>query len=290
MAANLAGGTHHAHAAHGEGFCVFNDAAVATRVLQREGAVERVAVVDLDVHQGNGTAALFATDPSVFTFSVHGAKNYPFRRERSSLDVELPDGADDGVFLSALDLYLPSVLRDFAPDLVLYLAGADPFLDDRFGRLCAHPGGAGRARPAGAGGVPGAGDPRRPLDGGRLRAGYRGHRGHPRAHPPHRRRPLRRGGLRREGEPGHRHLGAVLRAESHPVAGAELPPHVGERDRLPARGECAELVTRPTGFPVSGWKSGARGAGAGASPRRRPRRWRFTCPRCAIRTITSCPV
>lgn len=135
VAANLAGGTHHAHAAHGEGFCVFNDAAVATRVLQREGAVRRVAVVDLDVHQGNGTAALFATDPSVFTLSVHGAKNYPFRRERSSLDVELPDGADDEVFLAALDLHLPSVLHDFAPDLVLYLAGADPYRDDRFGRL-----------------------------------------------------------------------------------------------------------------------------------------------------------
>lgn len=135
IAVNLAGGTHHAYAGHGEGFCVFNDAAVAIRVLQQERAAERVAVVDLDVHQGNGTAAIFATDPTVFTFSVHGAKNYPFHRERSSLDVELPDGADDELFLSALELHLPALLREFQPDLVLYLAGADPFLDDRFGRL-----------------------------------------------------------------------------------------------------------------------------------------------------------
>lgn len=135
VAVNLAGGTHHAHAGHGEGFCVFNDAAVAVRVLQDEGRVERVAVVDCDVHQGNGTAAIFATDPSVFTFSVHGAKNYPFRRERSTLDVGLPDGADDELFLAALELHVPAILREFRPQLVIYLAGADPFHDDRFGRL-----------------------------------------------------------------------------------------------------------------------------------------------------------
>jgi acetoin utilization deacetylase AcuC-like enzyme len=135
IAANLAGGTHHAHAGHGEGFCVFNDAAVALRVLQREGALRRAAVIDCDVHQGNGTAAIFATDPSVFTFSIHGARNYPFRRERSSVDVELPDGAGDELFLAALDLHLPRLLDEFRPELVIYLAGADPYHTDRFGRL-----------------------------------------------------------------------------------------------------------------------------------------------------------
>jgi len=135
VAVNLAGGTHHAHAGHGEGFCVFNDAAVATRVLQRDGAVARVAILDLDVHQGNGTAAIFATDPSVFTLSVHGARNFPFRKARSTLDVELPDRADDETFLAAVETYVPQVLAEFRPDLAIYLAGADPFEDDRFGRL-----------------------------------------------------------------------------------------------------------------------------------------------------------
>ncbi|HEX7242009.1 MAG TPA: histone deacetylase [Longimicrobiaceae bacterium] len=135
VAANLAGGTHHAYPGHGEGFCVFNDAAVAIRVLQREGRIRRAAVLDCDVHQGNGTAAVFAADPSVFTFSVHGARNYPFRKERSTLDVELPDGAGDDVFLAALELHVPGLLADFRPDLAVYLAGADPWRDDRFGRL-----------------------------------------------------------------------------------------------------------------------------------------------------------
>lgn len=135
IAANLAGGTHHSHAAKGGGFCVFNDAAVAIRVLQREGRIERVAVVDCDVHQGDGTAAIFATDPSVFTFSMHGAKNYPFRREASSLDVELADGASDTAFLDALRAALPQILDGFQPDLVIYLAGADPYENDRLGRL-----------------------------------------------------------------------------------------------------------------------------------------------------------
>jgi acetoin utilization deacetylase AcuC-like enzyme len=135
VAANLAGGTHHAHAAHGEGFCVFNDAAVAVRVLQREGRASRVAILDCDVHQGNGTAAIFATDPSVFSFSIHGARNYPFRRERSTLDVDLPDGTGDDAYLSALELHVPALLESFRPDLVIYLAGADPYLDDRYGRL-----------------------------------------------------------------------------------------------------------------------------------------------------------
>jgi acetoin utilization deacetylase AcuC-like enzyme len=135
IAVNLAGGTHHACPDHGEGFCVFNDAAVAIRVLQREGRIQRAVVIDCDVHQGNGTAAAFRADPSVFTFSIHGAKNFPFRKERSSLDVELPDGAGDDVFLAALELHVPHILHDFRPDLAVYLAGADPWREDRFGRL-----------------------------------------------------------------------------------------------------------------------------------------------------------
>ncbi len=132
---NLAGGTHHAFADRGEGFCVFNDVAVATRLLQREGRVRRVAVVDLDVHQGNGTAHLFADDPDVFTFSVHGEGNYPFHRERSRLDVELPDATADAAYLDALDAHLEAVLDEAAAELVFYLAGADPYAGDRFGRL-----------------------------------------------------------------------------------------------------------------------------------------------------------
>jgi acetoin utilization deacetylase AcuC-like enzyme len=135
IAVNLAGGTHHAAPDHGEGFCVFNDAAVAVRALQAEGRIRRAAVLDCDVHQGNGTAAAFLTDPTVFTFSIHGARNFPFRKERSSLDVELPDGAGDDVFLAALELHVPPILEDFRPDLAIYLAGADPWRDDRFGRL-----------------------------------------------------------------------------------------------------------------------------------------------------------
>lgn len=134
-AVNLAGGTHHAYPDHGEGFCVFNDAAVAIRVLQQAGEIGRAVVLDCDVHQGNGTAAIFAADPSVFTFSIHGARNYPFRKERSSLDVELPDGAGDDAFLAALELHVAHVLAAFRPDLAVYLAGADPFHQDRFGRL-----------------------------------------------------------------------------------------------------------------------------------------------------------
>lgn len=135
VALNLAGGTHHAHAAHGEGFCVFNDAAVAIRVLQVAGDIDRALVLDCDVHQGNGTAAIFAADPTVFTFSIHGARNFPFRKARSSLDIGLPDGAGDDVVLAALELHLALVLDEFAPGLVIYLAGADPFYTDRFGLL-----------------------------------------------------------------------------------------------------------------------------------------------------------
>ena len=132
---NLAGGTHHAFADRGEGFCVFNDAAIAIRVLQREGRITRAVVIDLDVHQGNGTARIFADDPDVLTFSMHGAGNYPFHRERSTLDVELPDGCDDAAYLAALDRHLDGVLDESRADLAIYLAGADPYRHDRFGRL-----------------------------------------------------------------------------------------------------------------------------------------------------------
>lgn len=132
---NLAGGTHHAFPDHGEGFCVFNDVAIATRVLQREGRLVRAAVVDLDVHQGNGTARIFADDSDVFTFSMHGARNYPFRKEQSALDVELEDGCDDAVYLAALDAHLGPALDAARPELVFYLGGADPYVHDRFGRL-----------------------------------------------------------------------------------------------------------------------------------------------------------
>ncbi|MEP6687847.1 MAG: histone deacetylase [Gemmatimonadales bacterium] len=132
---NLAGGTHHAFADRGEGFCVFNDVAIAIRVLQREGRLERAVVVDLDVHQGNGTARIFADDPDVFTFSMHGARNYPFRKERSALDVELEDGCEDAPYLAALDTHLGAVLDAARPELAFYLAGADPYVHDRFGRL-----------------------------------------------------------------------------------------------------------------------------------------------------------
>jgi acetoin utilization deacetylase AcuC-like enzyme len=132
---NLAGGTHHAFAERGEGFCVFNDVAVAIRALQREGRLTRAAVVDLDVHQGNGTARIFAGDSTVYTFSMHGEKNYPFHKESSSLDVGLPDGCDDGAYLAALDRHLGPALDQADAELVFYLAGADPFAQDRFGRL-----------------------------------------------------------------------------------------------------------------------------------------------------------
>jgi acetoin utilization deacetylase AcuC-like enzyme len=135
LAANLAGGTHHAFADRGEGFCVFNDVAVAARVLQREGKAGRIAVVDCDVHQGNGTAAIFHGDSSVFTFSMHGAHNFPFRKETSDLDVALEDGAGDADYLPLLARHLEDVLERHRPDFVFYLAGADPFEGDRLGRL-----------------------------------------------------------------------------------------------------------------------------------------------------------
>ena len=132
---NLAGGTHHAFAAEGTGFCVFNDIAVAARALQREGLIERAVVVDLDVHQGDGTAAIFAGDPSVFTFSMHGAKNFPFRKQRSSLDVELPDGCGDAEYLAALEDHLPRVLDEAKAQILFFQAGVDPLDGDSLGRL-----------------------------------------------------------------------------------------------------------------------------------------------------------
>jgi acetoin utilization deacetylase AcuC-like enzyme len=134
VGANLAGGTHHAFPDRGEGFCVLNDVAVAARVLRRDRQARRVAVVDLDVHQGNGTAAVFEGDPLVFTFSMHGAKNYPLFKQRSTLDVELPDGTADGEYLDSLARSLPRVFAH-EPELVFYLAGADPFVGDKLGRL-----------------------------------------------------------------------------------------------------------------------------------------------------------
>lgn len=136
IAVNLAGGTHHAYRDKGSGFCVFNDAAVAARVMQRQsGRPFNIAIIDLDVHQGNGTAAIFKNDPSVFTLSLHGDKNFPFRKEPSDLDMALPDGASDDVYLEALTTALAQLKNTFTPELVIYLAGADPHEGDRLGRL-----------------------------------------------------------------------------------------------------------------------------------------------------------
>jgi acetoin utilization deacetylase AcuC-like enzyme len=135
FAANLAGGTHHAFSDKGEGYCVFNDSAIAARAVQAAGLVERVAVIDTDVHQGNGTAAILDRDPTVFTFSVHGAKNFPFQKEESDLDAPLPDGAGDTEFLATLESSLEAALDAADADLAIYLAGADPFEGDRLGRL-----------------------------------------------------------------------------------------------------------------------------------------------------------
>ena len=135
LAVNLAGGTHHAYPDHGEGFCVFNDCATAARAMQAEQLARLVLIVDLDVHQGNGTAAIFENDPSVFTFSVHGEKNFPFHKERSDLDIALGDGADDDNYLETVRIGLQQCELRFEPELVLYLAGSDPFSGDRLGRM-----------------------------------------------------------------------------------------------------------------------------------------------------------
>jgi acetoin utilization deacetylase AcuC-like enzyme len=135
LAANLAGGTHHAFRDAGQGYCVFNDSAIAARTMQVEARVERVIIIDCDVHQGNGTASILAGDPTIFTFSIHGAKNFPFHKERSDLDVELEDGTDDAAYLAALEQGLQVALEQAEAELAIYLAGADPFVEDRFGRL-----------------------------------------------------------------------------------------------------------------------------------------------------------
>ena len=144
VAANLAGGTHHAYADKGSGFCVFNDAAVAARLMQIErlrAGIDppsrplQVAIIDLDVHQGNGSARIFHDDPSVFTLSLHGARNFPFRKEPSDCDIDLPDGCTDAPYLAALEQGLAEVERRCEPALVIYLAGADPHEGDRLGRL-----------------------------------------------------------------------------------------------------------------------------------------------------------
>lgn len=134
IASNLAGGTHHAYPDRGEGFCVLNDVAVAIRVLQRDGLARRALIIDCDVHQGNGTAFIFGGDPDVFTFSMHGAKNYPLFKENSDLDIELPDGTGDDEFLETLDEALPRIALH-NPDIVFYLGGADPYEGDKLGRL-----------------------------------------------------------------------------------------------------------------------------------------------------------
>jgi len=135
LSGNLAGGTHHAMPGHGEGFCVLNDVAVAIRVIERSRWVRRVLIVDLDVHHGNGNAAFFADDAAVFTFSMHGEKNYPFLKPPSDLDVPLPDGTDDAAYLDVLHHLLPRVLDAARPDIVFYLGGIDVRAGDRFGRL-----------------------------------------------------------------------------------------------------------------------------------------------------------
>jgi acetoin utilization deacetylase AcuC-like enzyme len=136
VAANLAGGTHHAYRNKGSGFCVFNDSAIAARVLQKEIHPRlKVAIIDLDVHQGNGTASILENDPSIFTFSIHGENNFPFSKEVSDLDIGLPDGTGDEFYLAALHQGLDKLEEQFKPDFIIYLAGADPHEGDRLGKL-----------------------------------------------------------------------------------------------------------------------------------------------------------
>lgn len=135
IAASLAGGTHHAGIAFGEGYCVFNDTAVAVRDLQAAGRIRRAAILDLDVHQGNGTAEIFSGDETVFTLSVHGGRNFPLRKVASSLDIPLEDGTADELFLDAVDRGCREAIERGRPDMLLYIAGADPYQGDRLGRL-----------------------------------------------------------------------------------------------------------------------------------------------------------
>jgi acetoin utilization deacetylase AcuC-like enzyme len=135
VAANLGGGFHHAFADHGEGFCVLHDVAISIRRLQQENAIGRAMTVDCDVHQGNGTAEIFAADPNVFTLSIHQERNYPYPKPPSSLDVNLEDGTEDDEYLAALEQALDQSLAEFQPDLMFYLAGADPYREDQLGGL-----------------------------------------------------------------------------------------------------------------------------------------------------------
>lgn len=135
LACNTAGGTHHAFPGYGSGFCIFNDLAIAARILQQEGLVQKILIVDLDVHQGDATAFIFQEDPSVFTFSMHCEVNFPSTKQKSDLDVPLAIGLEDDAYLQTLDRYLPDLLSQVKPDLVLYDAGVDPHQDDRLGKL-----------------------------------------------------------------------------------------------------------------------------------------------------------
>jgi len=135
LACNTAGGTHHAFPDYGSGFCIFNDLAIATRYVQKQGLAQRILIVDLDVHQGDGTAFIFRDDPDVFTFSMHCAINFPAKKQTSDLDVPLPEGMEDEDYLQTLANYLPDLLSQFKPDLVFYDAGVDPHVGDRLGKL-----------------------------------------------------------------------------------------------------------------------------------------------------------
>lgn len=135
VAVHLGGGTHHAFSEQGQGYCIFNDGAIAARALQAETHIQRLLILDCDVHQGNGTAVILQNDSSVFTFSIHGKNNFPYHKEKSDLDIDLDDGADDSIYLDALHKGLTESLRRANAELVIYLAGADPYAEDRFGRL-----------------------------------------------------------------------------------------------------------------------------------------------------------
>ncbi len=135
FAANLGGGTHHAFHDQGQGFCWLNDSVIAARAIQAEGLAKHILIVDCDVHQGNGTAAMVKKDPTIFTFSIHGKNNFPHHKETSDLDIELEDGADDGTYINALEKGLTASTQAFKADVAIYLAGADPYRKDRFGRL-----------------------------------------------------------------------------------------------------------------------------------------------------------
>jgi acetoin utilization deacetylase AcuC-like enzyme len=135
VAVNIGGGFHHAFADHGEGFCVIHDVAIAIRRLQAEKTIATAMTIDTDVHQGNGTAAIFVNDPTVFTFSIHQANNYPYPKPPSNMDIELPDGTGDEDYLARLESHLVRAFEEFPPDLIFYLAGADPYREDQLGGL-----------------------------------------------------------------------------------------------------------------------------------------------------------